>query len=497
MIVERPQAYGRGLPPALLSDLTVVLRNSRHLASLINDVLDLSQIEARQMALTKERVALPELIQEAVDAVRPLFESKSLYLQTALAPDLPLVSCDRTRIREVLLNLLSNAGRFTESGGVVVSAHKSGAEVVVSVADTGPGIAPGDADKVFQPFRQLDGTIRRRHGGSGLGLSISKSFVELHGGQMGLESAPDAGTTFFFSLPLETPASGEASAGRWLNPDWPFLERTRRSLAPLPQVRPRIVVLESGHALHRLLERYMDLAEVVPAASFDDALAALSAVPAHALLINEVSGREHVQDTLGRIAECGGLPYDAPAIICSVPGMPEAASALGVAAYLVKPVAAEALLATLESLGVMAGTIVVADDEPDARRLFWRMLSSAGRGYRVLTAANGREALDLLQAEHPAAVLLDLVMPELDGWQLLAARDADPTLRPIPFLITSARDPTGEPIVSDALTVTRGGGLSLPQLLSCIEAVTAILSPVKQRNQAPSEESELEPAPDR
>ena len=139
------------------------------------------------MALVRARAGLPEIVQSAAVAVRPLFESKGLGLELDLSADLPEVYCDRTRIREVLLNLLSNAGRFTERGGVRVSAICDGPDVAVSVADTGPGIAEEDRGRLFRPFEQLDGGLQRRFRGTGLGLAISKSFVELHQGRMWLE----------------------------------------------------------------------------------------------------------------------------------------------------------------------------------------------------------------------------------------------------------------------------------------------------------------------
>ncbi len=150
MIVRAPQTYGAGIPPTLLADLAVILRNSQHLSSLIDDVLDLSRVEAGRVGLTKERVGLHEVVEGAMTAVRPLFESKGLSLQAAVATDLPAALCDRTRIRAVLLNLLSNAGRFTEQGGVTVRAWQEEDSIVVSVADSGPGISAEDKERIFQ-----------------------------------------------------------------------------------------------------------------------------------------------------------------------------------------------------------------------------------------------------------------------------------------------------------------------------------------------------------
>jgi len=473
MILQAPKTYGK-IPPALLADLSVIVRNSQHLAGLIDDVLDLSQIEAEQMALTRERVSLAEIVEAAVIAVRPLFAGKGLYLETDVPAD-SMVYCDRTRIREVVLNLLSNAGRFTDQGGVRVRAWRAGAEYWVSVTDTGPGIAEEDRDKLFQPFQQLDGSLRRRYGGTGLGLAISKSCIELHGGRMWVESEAGRGSTFYFRLPVDPPPRIDAGVSRWFSPYAHYEERTHRPLAPAPVVRPRFVVLDANSALERLLARYLDTVEVAPVATLEEASAELAQRPAQALLVNGAS----VAETLQRLKGMAPLPFGMPAVVCSLPGPMDAADELGVAGYLTKPISREVLLGTLSRLPLRGNTVLVVDDEPDAQQLFWRMLA-AEPGYRVLTASNGREAMDILHREQPAVVLMDLVMPEMDGFRLLEARSQDPALRDIPFVVISARDPAGEPIVSDALAVMRGGGISIPQVLACIEAISRILGGVER-----------------
>jgi len=482
MIIQAPETYGSDIPAALLADLAVIHRNAEHLSDLIDDVLDLSQIEAGQMALTKEHVPLHEIIEAAATAVRPLFDSKGLYLRTEVPEDLPPIFCDRTRIREVVLNLLSNAGRFTERGGVRVRAWQKGDDVIVSVADTGPGIAARDVEKIFQPFQQVDGSIRRRYGGSGLGLAISRRFIELHGGRIWVETQEGRGTTFFFRLPVSTPRPIVSGLSRWLNPQWEYVERPHRSMAPVTTLRPRFVVLEAGDSLKRLLTRYLDSVEIVSVGSLEEALGELADAPAQALLVNDMS----VGEALRRLNQSAALPYGVPVIVCSVPGAYEAADTLGVSDYLVKPVSRDALLAALDRLNLRGGTILIVDDEPEALRLFRRMLASSGRGYRVLRAGDGQEAMNILRRERPDVILLDLIMPNMDGFQLLEAKSQDPALRDIPVVVISARDPAGQPIVSKALAVTRGGGLSVPRLLACVEAITRILSTaVRTGDQAP------------
>lgn len=479
MITEAPQVYGGRLPAALLSDIAAIHLNSQNLSRLVDDVLDLSQVDAGRMSLSKEWTSLGEIVDGAILAVRALFESKGLALRAEVPPDLDPLFCDSTRIRQVILNLLSNASRFTEQGGVTIRVRRGEQAVVVSVADTGPGIAPDDQPRLFEPFQQVDGSLRRRHGGSGLGLSISKRFVEMHGGAMWLESEVGVGTAVYFSLPMATPTppgpASSASVLRWLSPygEFEYRARTRRSKAPVPDVVPRFVLLEKGVALRRLFARYLDGYQVVSVCSMDEAIAELSRSPAQALVVNGPLPAGELPPVQAQ----AGLPYQTPVVSCWVPGGDETAGRLGVVRYLTKPVTREMLLALLHDLGGDVNTVLLVDDQPDALRLFARMLSSADRRYSILRAKNGRRALSLLRERRPDLMLLDLIMPGMDGFQVLQEKSQDPAIRDIPVVIISSRDPSGEPMVSDLLTVSRGGGLSVRELLACIQAVSGILSP--------------------
>lgn len=466
MITGAPQVYGSDLPPALLADITTIQRNSQHLASLVNDVLDLSQAEAGQTVLTKEWIHLADVIEAAIIAVQPLFQSKGLYLRRTIDPRVPPVYCDETRIRQVILNLLSNAGRFTEEGGVEIGVTTDGNAVTLRVADSGPGIPPDKQALVFEPFQQLDGSLRRRHEGSGLGLSISRQFVEMHGGKMWLESTVGAGATIFVRLPVARAGDPEISGGvrRWFNPYQPYTERTRRFKAPLPVLRPRYVVLEPGHTLCDLLARYLDDAELTPVQTVAEACAELARAPAHALVINDPAFGE--QPNGHPWLAC--LPYGTPTILCWVPGLEALREQLGIVEYLVKPVTRTELMAALERLGNGVHTILLVDDEPEALQLFGRMLASSPRRYRIWRAASGQRALELLRKRRPDAVVLDLVMPEVDGFAVLREMAADPALCTIPTIVLSSQDPLGTPVVSNRLTLTKAGGLSVRDLVALI-----------------------------
>jgi signal transduction histidine kinase/CheY-like chemotaxis protein len=482
MITQSPRVYGISLPSALLADITAIQRNSQHLAKLVDDVLDLSQIEAERMVLDKEWTSLQEIIKTAAQALRALFQAKGLYLEIEVSSDVPQVFCDATRIRQVVFNLLSNAGRFTEQGGVRVKAWREENKVVVSVADTGPGIAQEDQIRLFEPFQQVDGSLRRHHGGSGLGLSISKRFVEMHEGRIWMESQLGVGTTIYFTIPAASPSrdvfADRDTALRWFSPysEYEYRARARRSKIPAPTIAPRFVLLDSGQALQRLFTRYRHDIETILVRDMDEAIRELSRSPAQALVVH----RSPLEESLIPMERLTDLPHGTPAVMCWMPGEDQRIRELGVAHYLVKPITREVLLSTLKSLGDNVRTVLLVDDHPEVLQLFVRMLSSAEREYDVIQAKSGQRALSLLRQRRPDVVLLDLLMPRMDGFQVLQEKAQDPSIRDIPVVVISSRDPTGAPIVSDTLTVTQGGGLSARDLMACIYALSKILSPSTQ-----------------
>lgn len=477
IISRSPQVYGGRLPPALMTDIAAIRRNAEHLAALVNDVLDLSQVEAGRMALSRDWVSLEPMITAAHAVAKALFEAKGLYLECELADDLPLVYCDETRIRQVIINLLGNAGRFTERGGVKVCCQQIGREVVISVADTGLGIAPKDQLRIFEPFQQADVSTRRRHGGSGLGLTISKQFVEMHGGRMWLKSEVGAGTTISFSLPVENPTPPQPNTSstlrRAINPDDEigYRVRTRRTRAPAPNLTERFVVVDPERTLQRLLNHHLPDIEVEVALDVAGAVDALQRSPAQALVVNTAPFEQVLATALGN------LPFGTPAITCWLPGEHEAARRLGVVDYLIKPLSYNKLQAALTALGEGVKTVLIVDDEEDELHLFARMLEAHTPRYSILQVTTGQRALSMLRSRQPDVMLLDLMMPGMNGFQVLEEKALDPAIANIPVIIISSRDPAGEPIVSNSLTVTQGAGLSQANLVACIQALGRILAP--------------------
>ncbi len=475
LITQSPKLYGGRIPPALLADMAVILRNSQHLSKLVDDVLDLSQIDAGRMALSKSWVDLRTIAAEAAEAVRPLFQTKSLYLQVDVPANLPQVYCDPTRIRQVMMNLLSNAGRFTVEGGVRVRIWATDDQLRFSVQDSGPGIDPRDQEHLFEPFQQIDASIRRKHGGSGLGLNISKQFVEMHEGHIWLQSLPGEGTAFHVSLPLAPVPIDELTtpaARRWVHPYDTYVPRTRPRKAPVPEVQARYVVMENGHTLERLFTRYMGNVEAIRVQSIDEALHVLSESPARAFVVSSALVPQYTWPD----APWGKLPYDTPLLVCWLPS-DAAPEQLGAVQYLVKPVSRAQLEEAMLALGPHVRTVLVCDDEPDILRLFLRMLSGLPHGYQIVTATSGIEALAALRELRPDAMILDLLMPEMTGFELLQEKAKDPQLRDIPVIVASSLDPYNQPIVSNQLFVARGSGLSSRDLLDCIESLSAVLAP--------------------
>jgi signal transduction histidine kinase/CheY-like chemotaxis protein len=468
------------LMPSLLADIGVIQRNARHLARLVDDVLDLSQIEAGRMALSKELASVADITEEAVGAVRPLFESKGLYLNSDIEDDLPLLYCDRVRVRQILINLLSNAGRFTEQGGATVTVARRDEQVVFSVTDTGPGISEQDQERLFEPFHQADRSLRREHGGSGLGLSICRRFVEMHGGRIGIRSQLGAGTTIFFELPIAysaEPAKGPvAPSARWISPEAEWRVRTRRFLAPHPSPGPHFVVFEHGSTMSRLLQRYAQTASFKAMQDLKAAVAELGREPAQALLVNSPDVLDPA--ALLEIArDLSDLPYGTPAIACWLPGVESAAQRLGVTGYLVKPVTGEELLSAVAGAGEHVRKVLVVDDDPDVLQLFGRLLTTAPTPYTVWRAETGDIALDVMRQRRPDLVLLDLMMPEKDGFQVLREKQADAAIRDIPVIVVSAKDPLEDEIATDLLVVTRKGGIGARDLLTLMQRIADALAP--------------------
>jgi signal transduction histidine kinase/CheY-like chemotaxis protein len=479
LITRSTNPYGRRLPAPLLADITTIQRNAQHLSRLVDDVLDLSQIETDRMSLSKESCSFKQIVEMAVEVVRPLYDSKNLYLKTSIPEGLPAILCDPIRIRQIIINLLSNSGRFTQQGGVEIVVEQIGEEIVCHVADTGAGISKENQVRLFEPFQQADPSIRREHGGSGLGLNISKQFIEMHNGKIWMESEEGKGTTISFSLPLPTLVNvGRASFGanRWVSAYSVRDPRRRPFRAALMKPLPSYVLVETGDTLKRIFSRFPEEVDVISYSNPADAIKEISIAPAQAVIINTPSVLSPSE--MMRLAnQFNELPYETPVITCWLPSQQDTGHSLGVVDYINKPIKIESLLESIGKVEKPVRSILLVDDEESVLQLMMRILLSAPAGYRVWRASSGDMALEMMRNRMPDLVLLDIVLPGKDGWQILSEKNSDDTIRDIPVIIVSSRDLALENVTANILVVNRKSGLSAREFTDFIQAVSTILTP--------------------
>lgn len=471
LLVETPHLYGAQLSPLLLEDLEIVQRNAQHLLSMINDVLDLSQVEADQLALHRDWVDLADVVEKAAAVVQPLLVKKETALQVITSPQLPLIYCDKTRIRQVIVNLLSNAARHTEAGQVTVEVQHSERWVTVGVRDTGPGIPAEEAAHIFEPFYRGAFGARRNEIGSGLGLSISRQFIELHDGKIWLESTVGMGSAFSFRLPLQSAPAVANGPQRWLSEAWSWYERTRPTQLPDQPAQARGLICDATGDLQAALTRFNDQMSYERVASLAEAATTLAHFPAEFLLINAPMPRLLVE----QMSQAQQLWRDLPVIGCCLPPRLSNVLAAGALGQLLKPVTRTDLAAMLAQCEPLPQTTLLVDDDADGRRLFRRMLIACHPQMRVVTAANGAEALAKMASEAPDLVLLDIILPDMDGWEVLSIKAQRADLRAIPVVLLSAQDPNQEPLATHLLTVALGEPIPFAKLLRFTQLMPRLL----------------------
>jgi len=418
-MANAPEIYaGVTWSPVLRGDIEQIYQSSRHLLSLIDDILDLTALDMRQLGMTIEETSIEEVIAEAVALMKDLFHAKRLYLRVQVAPGLPTVRIDSTRIRQVLINLLTNASRFTTAGGVTITAQLKERSLQVAVADTGIGIAPQDIEKVFDEFGQVDSSIRRKHEGSGLGVPLSKRLVELHNGRMWLESQPGKGSTFYFTLPV----GGDRQSG---------LEKSDWTLAT-PPGRKTVLMVEPDPMLFNTVRRHFSQCEVIGVRRTDNLTELIERYRPAALIIDR-QGAENVESGLP-------VPPDLPIITVQLQGHLLEAQTLGIRDFLLKPVTRERLFEAIEGLDRPARSVLIVDEDPALVDLISRMLQAGGT-FRISKAWSGGEALAHLQSEPVDLVLLDwktgvadLMVPE--------EMRKNPGLAKIPVIMLGSESPS-------------------------------------------------------
>jgi signal transduction histidine kinase/DNA-binding response OmpR family regulator len=405
-------------------------RSGEHLLALINDVLDLTKIEAGRIELDREAFELGSALAEAVEGLRPLADRKHLEFSVDVEPG--MIAADRGRLRQILYNLLSNAIKFTPDGGrIQVAARWDGDGARIAVVDSGVGIAPADLGRIFEEFSQV-GDMKAREAGTGLGLALSRRLAEAHGGTLEVSSEAGVGSRFELHLPGSR-APSEASPRR---PEEPITTTG----TGLP-----VLVIEDDPGAVRLLRTYLEGEgyDIVVAADGEAGIAAAREATPAAIVLDVLLPGIDGWEVLRRLKADAGL-RDVPVVVVTVVDERNVAMSLGAVDYFLKPVRPEALLARLGqytfTTKVKQRTVKVLaiDDDPAARELVAQALRPAG--FEVAVAASGREGLAMAMDDPPELVICDLVMPDVDGYEVVDQLRANPATRDATILILTGQD---------------------------------------------------------
>jgi signal transduction histidine kinase/CheY-like chemotaxis protein len=442
-----PEVYGPvNFPPKLQQDIYQVHRNSRHLLDMIDDVLDLSHIELSQFSLNFEPTDLKRFLQDTVDLVTNLFQKKPVEFIVTIADDLPDIQIDRTRIRQVLINLLNNAARFTSFGSVTFCVYANGDDVVFQVTDTGIGIPQDQIHLIFDEFFQVDYSLSRANGGAGLGLAITRRFIEAHNGRLQVESQEGVGSVFTFTLPVSRSKPGQ------LDQKPEGIEREATWL-----------VVDADPQVSKLIRRHTPGSEIIHLDSLDQLDTAIHRYSPQGVIFNsppDAAFPDHLSD----------LPI--PVVTCSLPSTTQMVRKLGANACLAKPVLPEQLIEQLQPYNGIQSLLVI-DDDVGVVQLVQRSLEKSHPHLRVRRAYNGEQACNMMKSARPDLVLLDLVMPTMSGFEVIAVMKADPWLRRIPIiLLTATKYLYSDDETRGELRIHQRGGLKPMEVLKLVNLIT-------------------------
>lgn len=444
---------GARLTPHGRRDLSVIKANAKTLLALINDILDLSKIEAGRAEVVKEVVELDELAEECMASVREILKGKDVVLTSEIG--VRQVFTDPLKLRQILLNLLSNAAKFTDAGEIVLTAEAQGSTLVVSVEDTGAGIPEDQLPFIFDKFRQVDGSSRRRVGGTGLGLAIVKEVVHILGGTLNATSTLGRGSKFTFALP------GAIDASKVSRP------AAVTGGMPSPTNGPfTVLVIDDDTMVQHLLRGHLE-SEEFKVVSATDGVEGLTLAREHRPTVIILDIHLPRLDGWTVLAELKSDPAlsQIPVIMMSVEEQRARGFSFGACEYLVKPVEPDRLVTVVKrALLPSEGDVLVVDDDEATRELVSRHLRRAG--YSTVEARDGEEALLRARVISPGLVILDLIMPGVDGFEVLRTMRAEGMRTPVVVLTGKSLVPDEERILRDGLTrVVQKGGMALDSVV--------------------------------
>ena len=419
------EAQERGLQD-IAPDLAKVHAAGRHLLALINDVLDLSKIEAGKMELFLEDFDLGALVQDVESTIRPLVEKNQNVLEVSCPDGIGVLHADLTRVRQILFNLLSNAAKFTQRGrvGLTVSPRRADGRdwIELAVSDTGIGLAPEQQRRLFQSFTQADASTSRKYGGTGLGLVISRRFAQMMGGDIQVASELGRGSLFTVRLPR---VAGEAA----------------EPAPPAPEAQPLVLVVDDDPATRDLIARGLQKEgfRVLLAGSGEEALRLAREKRPDAISLDVLMPGTDGWSVL-RALKADPLTAAIPVVMVSMLDDADVGLALGAADYLTKPFDREQLVSALRRFrdGRSPRPVLVVEDDAATREVIRRALEKDG--WVVFEANNGRHALESLAISTPDLIVLDLMMPEMDGFEFVAELRRSESGRRLPVVVVTARD---------------------------------------------------------
>jgi len=415
--LSNPNPYGIELPDGLRKDISYIFRSCEHLTRLINDLLDLSRAEIDQLDLFPEIIPTRAFLEDVFHSMAETSPGEVVW-QLRLPDRLPVIQADPVRLRQILMNLLSNARKFTTSGQIVLGAEVNPPHLHLWVQDTGLGIPEELQERIFEPFVTVE-RLGRRSEGIGLGLSITRRLVALHGGLMSLESQPGQGSTFHIYLPLPN-LSGKFGA------------------PPAEMSKPVLLLLSTGEEIS---QTFLNLAAQmhlpVRKISAPEQLNAVLREATPSVLAWDILNPSH--DEWEMIEYVRVHPQ-----LCQLPFIvyrEGSDDGIETTEVIMKPVAGKTLLEAISALRPARGTapILIVDDEAEARNFYQRLVTEALPGYTVVCAENGTAALASMHKVTPSLVILDLMMPEVDGFAVLEEMRSRPETRQVPVLVMSGK----------------------------------------------------------
>jgi signal transduction histidine kinase/DNA-binding response OmpR family regulator len=417
MLIEDAEDSGQTEP---VDDLQKILTSGRHLLSLINDILDLSKIEAGKMEIFVERFALAPLIDEVRATVAPLIQKNGNRLVVEIAPEVDEIETDKTKLRQNLFNLLSNAAKFTDHGAITLGIAREADRVVFTVRDDGIGMTEAQVSRLFQAFVQAEASTARTYGGTGLGLALVRQFAEMLGGSVRVDSEPGKGSVFTLTLPLvhrppEIGDDDDASAPSVLVVDDD----------PVARKQIAAVVAEAGY-------------RALAAGDVETGLA-LARGQRPRVIVLDVIMPERDGWSMLRELRADPLLCDTPVILATVLSDREMGLAFGATDHLTKPVDPRRLVEALDSVaGSAERDVLVVDDDAATRALFRRAL--VREGWTVREASDGERALAQIATRRPGLIVLDLMMPNLDGFETLRTIRSRPDLAELSVIIATSKE---------------------------------------------------------